>query len=219
MNASVFKQVTRGALLVAFLSPAASHASVSLSLVPDAPGPYSPGETIGVEVFLVNEGEGQMQMRLMQMDTALTDPALTLGEFDFHLPLPQKYTYGDFSSGTVINRTFTATCGIPCHLDFFEGANLLATTTVTLPDEIGAGNYVLDLLNPLAPDNNTGASFQWDFEDTQQAWSGDGTLKGGRMEFPIGMIPEPATGLLLLAGASAIARRRRRGAGHAVGAT
>lgn len=186
-------------------SASVSHAAVSLSLVPQAPGPYLPGQSLDVDVFLLNEGEGRMDMRLLQMDFALTDPAIDVHsvEFDFS-SIINNYGYGDFNSGTVHNRTFIAIPEpwIPT-LSYTDGPNHLSVVRLSLPDE--PRDYVLDLLNPLAPDNNTGALFQWDWAPTQSAWSGDGTLTGGRMTLAV--IPEPATLLLLVVGAAFGCRR------------
>ncbi len=196
------------AVLSASALAGTSHAAVSLSLVPEAPGPYSPGEAINIDVFLVNEGEGSMDVRLLQVDFALTDPALEVGAFEFDFSsLLTDIRYGDFSSGTVVNRTLTGGCPVyGCVLQYDEGPNRMASLAVTLPT--ARGEYVLDLLNPLAPDNNTGANFQWNWGPTQQAWSGDGTLTGGRMTLTV--IPEPATLLLLAIGAGVVCRTRER---------
>lgn len=190
----------------------AADGAVSLSLVPQSPGPYSPGPyspggTLDVDVVLVNEGEGLMIMRLLQIDVEETDPRIVVEDFELDFSAAFggiNQGYVDYSSGTVFNWTQTVICPFPCsYLEYPEGSNFVGTLRARLPVE--RGDYVLDVLNPFAPDNNTGANFQWDFHDTQQAWSGDGTLTGGRMTLTV--IPEPAT-LLLLAAGAALARRR-----------
>lgn len=190
---------------VLLLCPAA-RAAVSLSLVPDNPGPYSGGETINIDVLLVNDGEGQMQMRLLQLDFSLSDPAVDLGPFEWDFSsLVSSALYGDFSSGEVYNRTYIGTAPQPGFLlEFVEGSNRLGSFSMQIPLE-PRGYFCVDVANAQAPDNNSGAFFQWSFDDTQHAWSGDGTLGGGQLCY----IPEPATGILLFWGGLFAGRRRR----------
>lgn len=189
-----------------FGSPA--RAAVSITLVPDAPYFEAAGDSrINIDVFLENDGEGVMAVRLLQFDFALTDTQLGVGEFEFDFSaLDAETLYEDFSVGTLVNRVYVAPIPAPGFiLELDEGSHLIGRFEVTGPG--APGNYVIDLLNAQAADFNAGALVQWGFDETKTAWSGDGSLTGGRAVVYDG-IPEPATLLLVALGGVAAVRRR-----------
>lgn len=195
-----------GFLMPVLIAVSSGEAAVYFTLVPDSPAPYNSGERLNFDVFLVNEGEGLMQMRLLQLDFSLSDSIVDLGPFEWDFSsLASPALYGDFTSGEVYNRTYIGTAPQAGFLlEFGEGLNRLGSFSLQMPPE-PPGEFCIDASNPQAPDNNSGAFFQWSFDDTQHAWSGDGTLGGGRWCF----VPEPATGFLLLWGGLFAVRRRR----------
>lgn len=195
--------VVAGAVL-AFAGPA--RADLFLSMTADDPGPYVGGETVNVDVFLENDGEGLMPMRVLQIDTANTDPALGIGDFAFDTSsLIDPSLYADFSGGTVTSLVYTST--LPAEgliLEYGEGTNYVTTIPVTLPTD--PGEYRFDIAHATAPDMNTGALFMWGFDPPQTAWAGSGVFP---IQAIIFTVPEPS--LLVLCGAgSLVALRRRR---------
>ncbi len=195
--------VVAGAVL-AFAGTA--RADLFLRMTPDNPGPYVGGGTVNVGVFLENDGEGLLQMRLLQIDTANTNPALSIGDFAFDLSsLTGADLYDDLSSGTITNLTYSGEApSAGFVLEYNEGANLVTTIPVTLPTT--PGDYRFDIAHATAPDMSAGALFQWDFDNPQSAWAGSGVFP---IQAIIFTVPEPSMAALLAAG-SLLALRRRR---------
>lgn len=201
--------VIAGAVL-ALAGPA--RADLFLSMTPDNPGPYVGGETVNVDIFLENDGEGLMQMRVLRLDTLNSNNALTIGDFEFDLSsLTGPDLYDDLSSGTLTTLSYSGEAAMEGFvLEYGEGANYVTTIPVTLPTT--PGDYRFDVAGATAPDMSAGALFEWGFDNPQSAWAGSGVFP---IQAIIFTVPEPSMAALLAAG-SLVALRRRRSRAAAV---
>jgi len=197
------------------MASVANAGGTFLELVPATPGPYAGGDSVNVDIVFHN-GEGQdIGLRLAQLDFAASDPALDIADFSIDL---STASFGalyapfdtDFSSGsTVANATYTGLSSIPgLILSVPDGGTLsLGMASVTLP--AADGTYNLDVVNPSAPDNNSGARFDYGFTSRVTLFP----VAGDPLPLQVGApVPEPATLALLGIGGIAVLRRRRKNA-------
>lgn len=161
-----------------------TSAEATIGIVPLVAGPYARGELVEFDLCVRRATpDATPDIRLLQFDFTRTDTAL--GEpidFEFETGTIAEGLYGDFSAGRVYNLTFTGRASIPGVILNFAGegaCSRAAGFSLIMPTQ--PGEYLIDVLNDEAPDNNRGALIQHNFELTVSWWSGDGSLDGGRL--------------------------------------
>jgi len=164
---SAGRQVPHDGLSPALGQIAGGPVLTSYTLVPQTPGPYAPSSSVDVDVVLTNHEGQAIQPRLITLDFSATDAALTLpGTFGFQLvpPLVADTYYVRFETMPMVDIVYTEASPIAGYiLDVSDGGTLvLGTITVALPAV--EGTYSLDVINPAAPDTNSGARLDYGFD-------------------------------------------------------
>ena len=199
--------------LVLCMASVVNAGSTSLELRPSAPADaagYARGEVVDVEIVLLNGEGAAFDIRLAQVDFAASDAQLSIADFGIDLSsLLADALYTQFPTdmaggNTIANVTYSGSTPTPGFiLNIGEGGELsLGTATVTLPD--ADGTYRLDVVNGDAPNNNSGARFDYGFDSRTILWP----VGGGQTDLTV--VPEPATLALLGVGGIAMLRRRRK---------
>ncbi len=207
---------------VASIANAGATFQVDILTAPNAPDGvnYLGGTTVD---FGVNVAADQpIELRLLTLDFAGSDPALTfvgpdvfnignpgsdgIMEFEFDFSsLFGAFLYGQFPNYMQPNATYT---GLQPQAGF-----ILATGPGGLPVGTGAvqlpaadGSYTLDALN--ANGGGDGAKIQFDFTNTVTWTAGNGDITGNSPVLTV--VPEPATLALIGLGGIAALRRRKK---------
>ncbi len=162
--------------------------SINIELVPDAPGPYTGGQAVTVDVVFNNLEPFSLPVYLVRLDFADTDPAIGLpADFDWLL---EPVTAGD---PTMPVPQWQITAGPQNVIPPF-GSLTVGRVTVTAPAERGC--YELDVMNADEPDRTRGAQFEW-LEPVRalviwRAYTGE--LVGGTLTMEVGPLEELCNG-------------------------
>jgi hypothetical protein len=198
-------------LLLVVLTPLA-HAGVTVEVVPDDPGPYFGGESLGLDVWLYSEWPEDVWFRLVQLDFTDTDPALDLDPafmFDY-----SSLFFGDagwVEGSDDLPVPWTENTLLVAHPAYFlalpAGGSLhIGSIGLGLPDE--DGTYRLDVLNADEPDPTFGATLGFFVGPVEEWRAYEGHITGGTYDFVV--IPEPAS-LCFISIAALFLLRRRQG--------
>lgn len=197
-------------ICVAFAVAPVAHAGAVIDLVPVEPGPYAPGQRVELNVSLTQEPRGEdIYLRLLQLDFADTDPALTLDEmfrFDYsgqavcvQIPALCGTSHAEFPvlttphnmSGDIFDGNLVAVIYIGTRHSPYEqirlpglGAVTIGSIGVTLPTQSGV--YLVDVLNADTERTSSGARIDFGFgtspSDPITTWRtfDEGQNAGGR---------------------------------------
>lgn len=199
------------------LSAVASNCFGSAVIELTAPFTQGPiGTTIPISVWLTdNSDDVGHYLRLMQLDFSQSE--LPPEGFQFHYATELCQNFGlcgleyveNGIDGDLPSSTFEGTeedTALQVLLPA-DGAILIGTFEVTIP---GPNDFLVDVLNASAPDNDSGARIDFGFGngDPYTIWSAaNGQLTGGLIT--VSEVPEPASALLLLLAVPLVARRRQ----------
>lgn len=216
------------ALVVSLFSAIASslaHGAAYVSIVPATPGPYVPGQSLELTVDLFQDLGGEDRLlRLIRLDFSHTDPSIGLDRFAFEFPtIPLMNRYVLFPGLPRPEAVYTGLFPSPTEqLILLGDGTLLHIGRMTVSAPLEPGSYVLDAVTPEVPGNQDfGGSLEWGFG----LFPGDvetglhpllnappvgetDDLNGLGRVFKFSVIPEPATGLMLLLPSLFLARRR-----------
>ncbi len=198
------------------------QAGVVVELVPDNTGPYFGGESMTVDVWLESDVSWPLLLRMIQFDFSDSDPALGLDStFDFNFSAVPSGGGGYFSSlypELPVPHAFQSLdCGCPGEYFHLPSDGSLRIGSIGVQLSGVPGLYRIDMLNADEPDELLGAAIRtapWlpEFPPPSFYWRAfTGDITGGAYDFVV--IPEPATGLLVLGGLLGLQSsfRRRRG--------
>jgi len=210
-------------ICVALAFSAVVYAGAVIDVIPTEPGPYEPGQSLTMDVFLTqNPGGSYIGLRGVRLAFSSTDPALQLDPqfvFDFstvgdgggtyvvgpQVPWPQTAYFGlDYPNGNPFDpfegpgwssKMLVLAPGEPLHVGSFG---------VLLPSQ--PGNYVLDVLDAANPNENyrawisfgfgehNGHRVNWGPENVDQLAGGTFTaLDGAGPGFTFGYSPVAGT--------------------------
>lgn len=198
---------------LAIATTAQAGVTLGIELLPEHPAPYSPGESLDVEVRLSQIGGQEEVVRLVTFDFSASNPGIELDAWEWDYSegqpvctiVPEVCGGGWVEFGVLpeVNTTFAGASPDP-NLSIFlpvGGSILLGTLGITLPSELGVG-VTLEALN--LPNDNPGDGARVDVGVDPPMTIRE--FEGGSFTF----IPEPATLTLLVIGAAAAAARRTR---------
>lgn len=200
----------RKALAVLIVSTALAGpvwGGLRIDLRPDVPGPYNPGQTVNVDVYLVDTGnpQGNIQFRGIFLDFTDTEAGLVPAAW-FHWNAPFCL---DCEWSPLPNPAWVYPLAQP---------NPLFQITMPENGEVNAGDINvtvnadgwLDVMNDDNPDSNFGARVNFGFGgqgDPVTTWRAfTGEITGGALFMDV--VPEPGTLVLLAAGVGVVLRRR-----------
>lgn len=200
---------------------AVAHGGAIVELVPDQPGPYTGGESLGLDVWLHSEEEVPALLRGVRLDFTDTDPLLLLDSvfsFDFS-SVPYDEGYQEMTDPTMPVPFAWMGWDIGSPLYYWElpagGSLHIGSVGVELPWDIGV--YRVDALNADEPDEALGAWIRtqrwlpdYPLGETWRAYTGE--IGGDPYDFVI--IPEPGTGCLFVVAALLVLTGRRHRPGR-----
>lgn len=160
----------------------------SISLVPETPGPYLGGSTVIVDVMFNNHEGQDIELRGMTLDFSATDPAIGLpSTFDYYFDdLVSDALYFTLINMPRVDAVYLGFSGTPGFIVVVPdgGTRLVGTLEVTLP--AADGTYLLDAINPAAPDLNSGAYFAYGFDPRVNLHYLNGNLTGDPLPLVVG---------------------------------
>ena len=190
-------------LSAALASPAAGQAVVEVEMIPEHPGPYVPGESVAVDVWLHNLSKSYMPIGFVRLDFSLSSQGFWLPAFAFDyssVPDPMPGWEED-SVPPVVSALFLPDCPCPgAYIQLPSGGSVrLGGFVVQLPTD--PGQYVLDALNVKATDDFNGAKIIPYAAFALRATEGE--IVGSPLTFEVPPPPIPAAstwGMLALTG-------------------
>ena len=210
----MFRRALTICVILGFASMAQGAAVLELTALTPENGPggvdYLGGTTVDFQVAISTDVSAPTHIRLITLDFADSDLAPASPFTWDYSTLMSSGLYGEFPDPPLENVTYSGTSLIAGFiLEIPVGGSLiLGTSSVLLPGELATPvEYFVDALNVGAPDNNSGARLDFDFDSPTTWWGGNGMVTGDALGLTV--IPEPATLLLLGLGGVAVLRRRR----------
>lgn len=186
--------------------PTAVVSRVLFELVPASPGPYLPGQSVNVAVWMHSQVAQTIRLRLAQLDTIDSNPALVLNGpdvwppggpngirefvFDFST-LAHGFLYfsgPDYPLPAIAYLGSGPITGAILVLPANGSLRIGHIQSVTLP--MSSGSYTLDVMNSDSSDPNQGATIQFGFGvqpgDPVTIWRAfTGDLTGGTHTFVV----------------------------------
>lgn len=190
----------------------AAHAGLAISLIPQTPGPYNPGQTVNVDVLAqLTPGTPSVpgpvgttttvRVRLLQFDVSDTSPELSLGVVGHH-PLNETFDpdadgvfdpipFWDFSGASACAGN-EAACGDTYFIDGSISDNILNTTYIGTSSS-GTKMIVLTQANPKRVGElaitmpNEGGTFSLDVLNADET----DINKGAQLNWGFGLTSDP----------------------------